>query len=104
MIKDHKSKPLSFHMNWNNDKGEKVKLLEQMGDWYVGEQCANDRMPDDLMRLVNSTSIRSSETTNLVDLCCVAIPLVRCSIRDKPSDLPCQNQTFSTTGDWPAFW
>jgi hypothetical protein len=104
MISDNKTKPLSFHMNWNDDKVQKVKLLEQMGDWHVGEQCLNGRTADEMTSLVNSTSIRSSAMKNAVHLCCLAGPLVRCHFRDKPSDLACRNHTFETKGDWPEFW
>ena len=32
-------KPYIFHMSWTENKVNKMKLLQQLGEWYVRDQC-----------------------------------------------------------------
>lgn len=69
-------KPYIFHMSWTNNKMNKRKFFQQMGEWYVHPQCIEkklDEMP-----------------TPIVESCCsLDKPLVECHYRDKPSIIPC---------------
>ena len=70
-----------FHMSWTLSKTDKVLYFEQMGEWYVKDQCIGDNAPV----LVNS----SKQQGSLLSSCCAAKPLVSCHFFDKPSLIEC---------------
>lgn len=75
MLKTKKAKPLLFHMSWTNDKTDKRRFMEQMGQWYLldGYQCS-------------------------------AEALFRCHFRDKPSIEPCHSSPRMDKGSRRDFW
>jgi hypothetical protein len=62
--------PYIFHMSWTNNKDNKKKFFEQLGEWYVGGQDAG---------YASCIGID----------CCLAQPNIKCHYRDKPSKIPC---------------
>jgi Nucleotide-diphospho-sugar transferase len=72
-------KPIIFHMSWTLNKNNKLLFLRQMGEWYVQDQCIQEKVSD----------IHDGEEYNLVHTCCSAEPLFSCHYRDKPSLKPC---------------
>jgi hypothetical protein len=63
-------KPYVFHMSWTNNKENKQKFFEQLGEWYVGD---------------NDASYAGCSGTE----CCLTQPNIKCHYRDKPSKIPC---------------
>jgi hypothetical protein len=104
IIKNNKTEPYSFHMNWNSDKDEKKKMLEQMGDWFVSQECAKE---DELARIANSTSSSNmASSDHLAKSCCLPTPSIRCYFRDKPSVAACRDHAdFQPVAKGvPSFW
>lgn len=66
-----------FHMSWTENKHNKVKYYEQMGQWYLKDTCVG-RLPSDI------------QGKGGLD-CCAADPIVTCHFRDKPSKIPCED-------------
>ena len=64
-------KPYIFHMSWTNNKENKKKFLEQLGEWYVSEDAEKE------------------ESGCKGTLCCLDQPNIKCHYRDKPSKIPC---------------
>jgi hypothetical protein len=103
-MNNNKTEPYAFHMNWNSDKEEKKKMLEQMGDWYVREECVKD---DELQSIANATSpSHGAPSDHLVTSCCLPKPAIRCYFRDKPSVSTCRGHADleSIEQDAPSFW
>jgi hypothetical protein len=103
-MNNNKTEPYSFHMNWNTDKVEKKMMLEQMGDWYVREECAKD---DELQDIANATSpSHGAASEHLATSCCLPTPAIRCYFRDKPSVPACRGHPDlkSIEQDVPSFW
>jgi len=71
--------PYLFHMSWTLNKENKLKYFEQMGEWYLNEQCntGSDKL--------QTEAIQNPSINN----CCAAKPLVKCHFKDKPSMIPC---------------
>ena len=61
-----KVEPYIFHMSWTRNKDNKKKFFQQMGEWFLDEDCSEDGWD-----------------------CCVAEPTVTCHYRDKASKVPC---------------
>jgi hypothetical protein len=86
--------PYLFHMSWTKNKDNKCKFFQQMGDWYVAEQCRN--VPVHQMQLLESSS-------TVVSTCCLMEPNVTCHYSDKPSVRPCHGSPkIDPTGR--SFW
>jgi hypothetical protein len=66
--------PYMFHMCWTANKDDKLNYLQQMGEWFLKDECKNDQ-------------IRKGE--DLLE-CCSAEPVVTCHFKDKPSIKPCE--------------
>lgn len=66
--------PYIFHMSWTENKANKQKFFQQLGEWYVQERCANKPVSDFKM-----------------NGCCSAKPIYKCHYRDKPSKESCKN-------------
>jgi hypothetical protein len=67
-----------FHMSWTNNKVNKIKFYQQMGEWYLKETCSARHA---------SSELKGDDTRD----CCVAEPIVSCYYRDKPSKVPCKD-------------
>jgi hypothetical protein len=76
-----KVKPYIFHMSWTENKDNKQLFFEQMGDWYVKDECVGSTV----------TKILTSTQHDLSKACCSAEPIIRCHYRDKPSKIPCKD-------------
>jgi hypothetical protein len=86
-------KPYIFHMSWTLNKNNKLLFLRQMGEWYVQDQCIQEKASD----------IHDGEEYNLVRTCCSAEPLFSCHYRDKPSLKPCKSSPSIDKGR-PSWW
>lgn len=95
MVQVPETQPLSFHMNWNNDKDVKQKFLEQLGAWHVKSVCVGGEM---LSQFGNSTKGR------MLEACCSSQPLVSCHFRDKPSLIPCKDSPAFENSRRGSFW
>ena len=80
------SKAMIFHMSWTTNKADKVKFFQQMGEFYLKEQCIG-KQAHEIVGGENS----SSGTGILIDHCCSAEPIIKCHYQDKPSKIPCQD-------------
>lgn len=83
-----------FHMSWTENKGNKVKFFQQMGQWYVREICAGKHYNE---------IVGGESNVALSDRCCLAEPAMKCHYRDKPSKIPCNNSPFIDKNGKP-FW
>jgi Nucleotide-diphospho-sugar transferase len=81
--------PIIFHMSWTNNKDNKLKFFQQMGEWYVQPSCIGKKR---------------EEMTNEVTECCSATPLFSCHYADKPSIRPCTGSHMIDHGKRKAFW
>ena len=77
-------KPYIFHMSWTENKVNKMKLLQQLGEWYVRDQCVTKSVDQ-----IFDEDRMKSETIALDKACCLAEPVVQCHYRNKPSKIPC---------------
>jgi hypothetical protein len=81
-----------FHCKSNSPlfivaKDNKVKYLQQMGEWYVQPVCVGTGPGQDVS----------------AEACCSADALVTCHYRDKPSKIPCKSSPNIDKGK-PSFW
>lgn len=81
--------PYIFHMSWTFNKDNKLRFLQQMGEWYVQKQCV-DAKADDVERLE-------------IQACCLPEPDIECHYRDKPSIHPCNDSPPIDKGG-KSFW
>jgi hypothetical protein len=65
--------PYIFHMSWTENKANKQKFYQQLGEWYLQERCIN--------KSVNEFNMEG---------CCSAEALYQCHYRDKPSKEACK--------------
>ncbi|KAL3905894.1 MAG: hypothetical protein SGILL_009494 [Bacillariaceae sp.] len=77
-----KRKPFVFHMSWTENKENKKKYYEQLGEWY---------------------SLEDVDACNGLD-CCLAQPNITCHYKDKPSKIPCHNSPTVVEGKGKSFW
>lgn len=66
--------PYIFHMSWTENKANKQKFYQQLGEWHLQERCTSKPVIDFKM-----------------DGCCSAKPLYKCHYRDKPSKESCKS-------------
>ena len=89
--------PYIFHMSWTTNKDNKLLFLQQMGDWYVNEQCVHKK----------NTEIdyggEASAGTKYLQTCCSAEPIIKCHYKDKPSIIPCKDSPNIDDGK-PSWW
>lgn len=71
--------PYIFHMSWTLNKANKFKFFQQMGEWYLRDECTGRA----------AANIPGGGPS--VDNCCLAEPDVKCHYRDKPSKIPCND-------------
>lgn len=77
-----KRTPYIFHMSWTMNKDNKQKFYQQLGDWYVNEQCINKKLDE--------IELPKGDNVDMTKACCSAKPIVACHYSDKPSKLPCK--------------
>lgn len=82
--------PYVFHMSWTLNKDNKIKYFQQMGEWFIHDQC------------VQKTA-RQIVATDMTTTCCSVEPIVTCHYRDKPSKIPCKGKPSIDKGR-PSFW
>jgi len=90
--------PYIFHMSWTKNKDNKRLFLQQMGEWFVREEC-----DDGEAELTNAADASITVPDNLSNSCCAVEPIVKCHFRDKPSVVPCRDSP-SIDKDRPSFW
>jgi len=88
--------PYLFHMSWTKNKDNKVRFFEQIGEWYVKEECINRSLED-------LDGVDRSESQSFGEACCLVEPVVKCHYRDKPSKIPCKDSPSIDKGR-PSFW
>mmetsp|Transcript_23881 Transcript_23881/g.24340 ORF Transcript_23881/g.24340 Transcript_23881/m.24340 type:complete len:235 (+) Transcript_23881:648-1352(+) len=76
--------PYLFHMSWTKSKENKVLFMQQMGLWYIRDQCLNDKAIDIL-----------GERGDFSAICCSKDPLITCHYKDQPSIIPCKGSPAS---------
>lgn len=94
-IMQGESKNYIFHMSWTENKQNKVKFFQQMGQWYVQEACIDGTV---------SSLQRGGSSEQLSTQCCLKKPLIKCHFRDKPSKIPCDDSPFLDKKKGKPFW
>eukprot|EP00547_Thalassionema_nitzschioides_P003286 CAMPEP_0194223600 /NCGR_PEP_ID=MMETSP0156-20130528/35539_1 /TAXON_ID=33649 /ORGANISM="Thalassionema nitzschioides, Strain L26-B" /LENGTH=541 /DNA_ID=CAMNT_0038954813 /DNA_START=1 /DNA_END=1626 /DNA_ORIENTATION=- len=77
-----------FHMSWTENSVNKKIFLQQMGQWYVEDNCSGKTV---------------DEIGEATTACCRAEPLFQCHYRDKPSKESCKNSEPIDSGH-PSWW
>uniref|UniRef100_A0A6U6D339 Nucleotide-diphospho-sugar transferase domain-containing protein n=1 Tax=Odontella aurita TaxID=265563 RepID=A0A6U6D339_9STRA len=77
--------PYIFHMSWTSNKDNKLKFLQQLGEWHVSNQCKVDASAPEVV-----SELTKPNKISLSDRCCLADPERICHYRDKPSKWPCK--------------
>ena len=88
------SKAYIFHMSWTNNKKDKLKYFQQLGEWYVHDQCIGK----DVHEITGIAGGEGGMMKNgtLSANCCSAEHLFKCHYRDKPSKIPCPDSPSTT--------
>ena len=82
--------PYIFHMCWTHSKKDKILFLQQLGMWFINEQCEGDTL-----------GAVSGET--ILQDCCISQPRVICHFSDKPSVINCTASPVMDKGA-KSFW
>ena len=98
-----KASPFIFHMSWTNNKVNKVKFFQQMGDWYVNEICIAKSVQEIASDIPSARINDISQSFPLRNECCLVEPHVVCHYRDKPSIKPCRDSPPIDKGR-PSWW
>ena len=93
----NKRQPYIFHMSWTLNKANKLKFLQQQGDWFVSDSCIQAKVG-------SGASSSSSSTEPWLSRCCSAEPLIKCHYADKPSLAACKNTTVTIDKGGRKFW
>lgn len=83
--------PFVFHMSWTNNKDNKIKFFQQLGEWFLQDQCVQkplNRLPD---------------ADHVSESCCAVDPIIKCHFKDKPSKIPCKDSPPIDAGG-KSFW
>jgi hypothetical protein len=88
------SKAYIFHMSWTNNKKDKLKYFQQLGEWYVNDQCIGKDVHEITGIAGGEGGVMKNGT--LSANCCSAEPLFKCHYRDKPSKIPCPDSPYTT--------
>lgn len=86
-------RPYIFHMSWTTNKNNKVKFFQQMGDWYLKDQC-----------IEVSEEWEDTDGSMWSTTCCEAEPQITCHYNDKPSKIPCKSSPNIDGPKGRAFW
>merc|ERR1719223_562545 len=92
--------PYIFHMSWTNNKDNKVKFLQQMGQWHVRDVCiaqTRNKIAEENVDGADSGELGADENGDmnsimLFEPCCLAKPNIVCHYRDKPSIFNCSEK------------
>jgi len=87
-----------FHMSWTNNKKDKLKFFQQMGQWYVRKECITKESRNSFVQ--DNTNLSKP---SLTESCCLADAEVICHYRDKPSIIPCKESNPIDKGG-RSFW
>jgi signal peptidase I len=90
--------PYIFHMSWTKNKDNKIKFFQQMGEWYLADQCIG-HTKEEIFQVAGI----SDEGATLFQPCCLAEPNIICHYRDKPSKIPCKDAPPIDKGA-KSFW
>jgi len=82
-----KVKPYIFHMSWTTNKRNKLKFLQQMGEWRVHDTCVDKEAG----KILGADAAGGAIDGMLIQPCCSKEPLIKCHYRDKPSVHPCKD-------------
>ena len=90
-IMRNESKAYIFHMSWTNNKDNKLKFFQQMGEWYLKDECIEKEAHEINGGGSGILGILGSNKNDgiLTKQCCSPEPLITCHFRDKPSKIPC---------------
>ena len=84
-----------FHMSWTENKQDKLKFFQQIGQWYVQETCVGKHYND---------IVEGDSSPPLSTHCCLAEPLIKCHYKDKPSIIPCNDSPLLDQKHGKPFW
>ena len=84
-----------FHMSWTENKANKLKYFQQMGEWYVQDSCVGKHYGE---------IVGGDSSATLSTQCCSAEPVVKCHYKDKPSKIPCLNSPLIDKKKGKSFW
>ena len=88
--------PYIFHMSWTKNKDNKLLFLQQMGDWFVNEECIHKKTTE-------ISAFDPNDANSLISSCCSAEPIIKCHYKDKPSKFPCRDSP-EIDGKGKSFW
>jgi len=89
------SKAYIYHSSWTNNKVDKLKYLQQMGQWFVEDKCHSP--VDEIM------GGGAVDRGALANECCSAEPLIKCYYSDFPSKIPCTDSPRNDPNE-SDFW
>jgi hypothetical protein len=95
------SKAYIFHMSWTENKTNKKKFFQQLGEWYLNDKCVGKEAHE--ISGAESEEKGKSKYGILSNHCCSAEPIITCHYRDKPSKIPCPNSP-SIDNHGVSFW
>ena len=98
-IVEGKAKPYVFHMSWTSNKKDKLLFMQQMGDWFVKEECVGGTVNS----ILNDTAKDAAAKTDISGACCMAKPNIKCHYRDRPSKIDCKDAPPMVKGG-PSWW
>ena len=87
-----KRTPYLIHMSWTEASKDKIAFLQQMGCWYVADECRGEG--------ILATAGKAAAA------CCLAKPLIKCHYKDKPSVDQCIDSSAPMFDDKKgrSFW
>jgi len=86
-----------FHMSWTENKDNKLKYFQQLGEWYVKDSCIGKTVEGILAGKAGESQLA------IVEPCCSKEAIVVCHYKDKPSRIPC-NDKPPIDKDGKPFW
>lgn len=108
IIQGKNKNPYIFHMSWTLNKENKLKYLQQMGEWFVNEKCIGVKKQD-ILSLDNdnpedTAADGGDEPLAVANRCCLAEPKIQCHYRDKPSKIPLCKKSPPIDKNGASFW
>jgi hypothetical protein len=98
MIKGERS-PYIFHMSWTENKDNKRKFYQQLGNWYLNEQCIEKTYDE-----IDIPKNEDSSATDISNFCCSAQAIIKCHYADKPSKTSCKGSPLIDKKWGSSFW
>jgi hypothetical protein len=96
-----KTTPYLFHMSWTNNKENKKKFFQQMGNWFVTDKCSGNAITGQTVSQILGHG--GEDASAISEHCCAAEPIVVCHFRDKPSVIPC-TESPPIVKNMASFW